>query len=53
MLRDRLAEKDDVIRDLRGRLDSEAEERRQAQARLTALLTDQRPARRRKWWLWG
>ena len=44
MLRERLAEKDDVIRDLRGRLDAEAEERR----RLTALLTDQRP--RRSWW---
>jgi predicted site-specific integrase-resolvase len=50
MLRERLAEKDDVIRDLRGRLDAEAEERR----RLTALLTDQRPAAqpaaRRGWW---
>jgi hypothetical protein len=36
MLRERLTEKDDVIRDLRARLDAEAEERRQAQARLTA-----------------
>lgn len=48
MLRERLAEKDDVIGDLRRRLDAEAEERR----RLTALLTDQRPARRR-WWPFG
>lgn len=38
----RLAEKDDTIADLRRRLDQEAEERRQAQTRLTALLTDQR-----------
>jgi hypothetical protein len=36
MLRERLTEKDDVIRDLRARLDAEAEKRRQAQARLTA-----------------
>ena len=33
--------------DLRRRLDSEAEERR----KLTAMLTDQRPPRRR-WWFW-
>jgi excisionase family DNA binding protein len=50
MLRERLAEKDDVIRDLRTRLDAEAEERR----RLTLLLTDQRPgaqpAARRGFW---
>jgi hypothetical protein len=37
MLRERLADKDDVIADLRHRLDVEAEERR----RLTHLLTDQ------------
>jgi DNA-binding transcriptional MerR regulator len=40
--------------DLRRRLDAEAEERRQVQARLTALLTDQRPGAqpdaRRGWW---
>lgn len=48
MLRERLAEKNDVIGDLRRRLDAETEERR----RLTALLTDQRPARRR-WWPFG
>jgi excisionase family DNA binding protein len=55
MLRERLVEKDDVIGDLRRRLDQSEEERRQAQARLTALLTDQRPAApqpavRRGWW---
>jgi len=38
LLRERLAEKDDVISDLRGRLDREAEERR----KLTMMLTDQR-----------
>lgn len=50
MLRERLADKDAVIDDLRRRLDAEAEERR----RLTALLTDQRPqpAARRGWWPW-
>jgi hypothetical protein len=41
-LEERLADKDSVIDDLRRRLDREGEERRQAQARLTALLTDQR-----------
>jgi uncharacterized coiled-coil DUF342 family protein len=45
----RLRDKDDVIDDLRRRLDAEAEERR----KLTALLTDQRPDRRRKWWPWS
>ena len=53
MLRERLVEKDDVIGDLRRRLDQSEAERRQAQERLTALLTDQRPARRRRWWPWG
>ena len=50
----RLADKDAVIDDLRQRLDREGEERRQAQAQLTALLTDQRaqPARR-SWWRFG
>ena len=51
MLRERLSEKDEVIDDLRRRLDDSEAERRQAQERLTALLTDQRP--RRKWWPWG
>jgi hypothetical protein len=45
-----------VIADLRRQRDREAEERRQAQAQLTALLTDQRPAApapaRRSWWRW-
>ena len=54
-LRERLVDKDDVIADLRKRLDSEGEERR----RLTALLVDARttptqtvPAEppRRGWW---
>jgi hypothetical protein len=39
LLRERLADKDSVIDDLRHRLDAEAEERR----KLTAVLTDQRP----------
>ena len=55
MLRERLADKDGVIDDLRQRLDAEAEERR----KLTLILTDQtaRPAapvaqerHRRRWW---
>lgn len=49
----RVADKDAVIDDLRRRLDQSEEERRQVQARLTAVLTDQRPARQRKWWPWG
>jgi hypothetical protein len=40
----RIADKDDVIADLRRRLDAEGEERR----RLTALLTDQRAGERSK-----
>lgn len=43
LLRERLDDKDGVINDLRRRLDDETEERRTAQAKLTALLTDQRP----------
>lgn len=38
----RVSDKDAVIEDLRQRLDREGEERRQAHAQLTALLTDQR-----------
>jgi hypothetical protein len=50
---------------LRRRLDVEAEERQQAQVKLTAVLTDQRTkieplldsippaAPRRSWWRWG
>src|SRR3954469_18820742 len=45
----RLVDMEGVVRDLRRRLDAEAEERR----RLTALLTDQRPtAPARRWWRW-
>ena len=36
--------RDDVIADLRERLDRSEAERREAQARVAALLTDQRPA---------
>jgi hypothetical protein len=39
----RVRDNETVIDDLRHRLDRESEERRQAQAQLTALLTDQRP----------
>lgn len=42
LLRERLGDKDGVINDLRRRLDDETEERRTAQSKLTALLTDQR-----------
>jgi hypothetical protein len=53
----RITDKDAVIEDLRRRLDREAEERRQAQAQLTALLTNQSnqasaQPRRRSWWRW-
>ena len=44
LLRERLVDKDDVIEDLRRRLDAEAEERR----KLTMVLTDRRP--RKRWW---
>lgn len=47
LLRERLADKDAVIDDLRRRLDAEAEERRQ----LTLLLTG--PEKRRWWWWRG
>jgi hypothetical protein len=42
LLREMLAGKDEVIADLRGRLDRESEERRRVQNQLTAILTDQR-----------
>jgi hypothetical protein len=53
----RLEDAQATIADLRRRLDAEAEERRQTQAKLTALLTDQRSAppaapARRSWWGW-
>jgi hypothetical protein len=40
-----------TIEDLRRRLDTESQERRQAQTQLAALLTDQRP--RKRWWRRG
>jgi hypothetical protein len=40
------------IDDLRGRLDRSEEERREKDRQLTALLTDQRERKRRRWWLW-
>ena len=50
---DKIALLQEQIADLRQRLDQSEEERRQTQARLTALLTDERQAtRRRKWWSW-
>ena len=42
LLRERLGDKDNVIDDLRRRLDEEAEERRMTQAKFTALLTHER-----------
>ena len=41
-LHQRITEQVETIRDLRIRLDAEAEERRRVQAQLTGLLTDQR-----------
>src|SRR5688572_19161809 len=46
LLRDRLADKDDVIGDLRQRLDAESEERR----RLSLLLTAAPAHQPRSWW---
>ena len=59
-LRARLADMTDQVQDLRRRLDASDAERRHAldraaQERITALLTDQRPATtsaRRRWWIW-
>ena len=50
------ADKDEVIDDLRRRLDASDEERRKVQAQLTALLTDQSEQgapQRRSWWRFG
>ena len=52
----RLADKDEVIDDLRRRLDTSDEERRKVQMQLTALLTDQSDQaapKRRSWWRFG
>jgi hypothetical protein len=43
LLRERLADKDGVIVDLRERLDQSEQERREKDHQLTALLTDERP----------
>jgi hypothetical protein len=43
LLRERLADKDGVISDLRERLDQSEQERREKDRQLTALLTDERP----------
>jgi hypothetical protein len=51
-LRARLDDKDAQLADLKYRLDRCDEERRQVQAQLTALLTDQRAAPPRRWWRW-
>lgn len=50
------ADKDEVIDDLRRRLDASDEERRKVQMQLTALLTDQSEQaepKRRSWWRFG
>ena len=57
-LQGRLADSHETVADLRRRLDEEREERRAAQERIAALLTDQRAtapaaASRRSWRLWG
>ena len=52
-LRARLADKDDVIADLRAQRDRAQAALTAAQERITALLTDQRPTPgRRRWWQW-
>jgi chromosome segregation ATPase len=56
-LRARLADKDDVIADLRAQRDRAQAALTAAQERIAALLTDQRPAPaqpapRRSWWPW-
>lgn len=49
-LRERVADKDDVIADLRRRLDEEAAERRQLSQRLLAAPTPRPDADKRSWW---
>lgn len=46
---EQLKDRDDTIADLRRRLDQAELERREAQARVVGLLSDQRPARRGIW----
>ena len=50
--RNKIAILEATVADLRQRLDRADAERRQAQEKLTAILADQRPARR-GWWRWG
>jgi hypothetical protein len=57
-LQGRLADSHETVADLRRRLDEERAERRAAQERIAALLTDQRsaappPAPIQRWWTWG
>jgi hypothetical protein len=53
LLRERVANKETVIEDLRDRLDQSEQERRDKDRQLTALLTDQRQGKpRRSWWHW-
>lgn len=47
--RQQLRDREDTIADLRRRLDEADKERREAQARVVNLLSDQRPARRGFW----
>jgi hypothetical protein len=49
LLRERVADKESVIEDLRARLDQSEQERREKDRQLTALLTDQRQPKRRRW----
>ena len=56
LLREQLESERDTIRDLRSRLDASEAERREAQARITALLIGPQeptaPTSRRSWWPW-
>ena len=49
VLREMLADRDETVRDLRHRLDAEAEERK----RLTTMLLTDQQRHRRRWWPWG
>jgi molecular chaperone GrpE (heat shock protein) len=51
LLRERLADKDAVIDDLRRRLDEESEDRRKLASRLLAG-PEMATQTRRRWWLW-
>lgn len=47
--RQQVRDRDDIIADLRRRLDEADKERREAQARVVSLLSDQRPVQRSLW----